>query len=166
MTAARCRPVGTRGEGTFMTEHGKGGFTEPVRCVATLRSWKTAARDATPIIATRGFAATTTSDLLEESARLDCATDLADIFKTANQLQNATISARAPDSSRRLRTSDETWRETAVAVAFRWSGALARRFHTADHRRWSSHCARKHVRGRRKLAVISPRERGRKIARG
>jgi len=163
MTAATCRPVGTGGGAITHDRARKGWFYRAVRCVATLRSWKTAP-DATPIHRDERFCSDDHSDLLQSAARF--ATGLADIFKTANQLQNATISARAPDSSRRLRTSDETWRETAVAVAFRWSGALARRFHTADHRRWSSHCARKHVRGRRKLAVISRRERGRKIARG
>jgi hypothetical protein len=40
-------------------------------------------------------------------------------FKTANQLQNATISPHHADSLRCLRTADDTSREIAFAVAFR-----------------------------------------------
>jgi hypothetical protein len=81
---------------------------------------ETAKRDATPTIATRSSGAYDT--LIEEAPGLDArpmslAPQL--VFKTANQLQNATISPHHADSLRCLRTADDTSPEIAFAVAFR-----------------------------------------------
>jgi hypothetical protein len=86
------------------------------------------------------------------------------VFKTANQLQNATIRARDADSSRCLRTADETSRESPFAVAFRWRRLLACAFKKPNHRGLPSHCARNAYRRYAKLAAIWLRKRGRKIA--